>query len=232
MTRTNNEDCYLTGEFSDGSVWVIVCDGMGGTTGGNIASETSARIISEKLTASYHSGMNDLSIKNLITTSIDAANAVVFSHSSSNPSLSGMGTTVVTAIVRDKTVYFANVGDSRLYILNRDSINQMTTDHSIVQMMVDRGEITPEEAKDHPQKNVITRALGVNDTVRIDYYKDDLNINDIVLLCTDGLTNYVDNLKIFEICNNNDTYMLADILVNEANKNGGGDNITVVTVTD
>ena len=231
-TRSNNEDYFQVGEFSDGTVWAVVCDGMGGTIGGNIASESAVKMITDKFNRSYHVGMNDNSIRNLILTSIEAANITVFSKALKDSSLSGMGTTVVIAVVRDNTLYFASVGDSRLYIINNNTINQMTTDHSIVQMMIESGEITPQEAKDHPQKNVITRALGVAERVKVDFYQEDVSSEDIILICTDGLSNFVDNSRIFELCNSEDKYLLADILVNEANKNGGGDNITVVTITD
>lgn len=230
--RSNNQDYCLAGEFADGESWAIVCDGMGGATGGNIASETAARTISEKLLNGYHVGMNDNSVKHLIVSAIEAANATVYSKSRNDETLKGMGTTVVLAIIRENSLYFANVGDSRLYIVTKNSINQLTTDHSVVQLMIDNGEITPLEAKDHPQKNVITRALGVDDTVRIDYCQEVYNEGDTVLLCTDGLTNYVDESRIFEICNNYDAIDLADVLVDEANASGGGDNVTVVTVTD
>lgn len=230
--RSNNQDYCLAGEFSNEETWAIVCDGMGGATGGNIASETAVKIISEKLTNGYHPGMNDNSVKHLVVSAIEAANATVYSKSRNDESLKGMGTTVVLAIIKGGSLYIANVGDSRIYVVSKESINQLTTDHSVVQMMIDNGEITPLEAKDHPQKNVITRALGVDDTVRIDYSQEKFNDGDIILLCTDGLTNYVDESRIFEICNKYDPLLLADVLVEEANASGGGDNVTVITVTD
>ena len=143
-----------------------------------------------------------------------------------------MGTTVVLAVRNADTLYLSNVGDSRIYIVSDSGITQVTIDHSVVQIMLDRGEISPEEAKDHPKKNVITRALGVDPDVRIDYSQEQLNENDIVLLCTDGLTNYVDDETILEICRTEDKYKIADKLVELANENGGGDNITVVTVSE
>ena len=143
-----------------------------------------------------------------------------------------MGTTVVLAIIKNDTLYIAHVGDSRIYIVTGESITQLTNDHSVVQLMIDRGELSADEAKDHPQKNVITRALGVDDEIRIDYSQEIYNEGVIVLLCSDGLTNFVDDFKIKEICNTYDSYSLADKLVDEANRNGGGDNVTVVTVTD
>lgn len=230
--RQNNQDFCLAGEFADGVTWALVCDGMGGANGGNIASETAANTIAEKLNFGYHEAMNDNSIKHLMVSAIEAANATVFSLSRSDTDLKGMGTTVVLAIIKNDNMYLAHVGDSRIYVVSKTSITQMTTDHSVVQLMLDRGEITPEEAKDHPQKNVITRALGVDDTIRIDFSQEIYNDGDIVLLCSDGLSNFVDESMILNICNTYDSYELADVLVAEANANGGGDNVTVVTVTD
>ncbi len=232
IVRSNNQDFCLAGEFADGMTWAIVCDGMGGATGGNIASETAAKTIRDKITYGYHEGMNDNSLKHLMISAVDAANATVYYRSQNDEQLRGMGTTVVLSIIRGDTLCVAHVGDSRLYVVTKNSISQMTTDHSVVQMMIDNGEISAEEAKDHPQKNVITRAIGVEESIRIDFSQEEYNDGDIVLLCTDGLTNYVEDSQILEICNTYDGYTLADELVNAANKNGGGDNVTVVTVTD
>lgn len=232
IVRENNQDYYLAGEFAGGVTWAVVCDGMGGAMGGNVASETAAKLIAEKLASGYHEGMNDNSVKLLITSVVESANARVYSKSKSDDSLLGMGTTVVLAVVNSDTMYLAHVGDSRIYVVSKDNINQLTTDHSVVQMMVDRGEITREEAKDHPKKNVITRALGVEDNVRIDYDQQVYNEGEIILLCSDGLTNYVSDEDILRICNENDKYCLAEKLVEAANAGGGGDNVTVVTLTD
>ncbi len=230
--RQNNQDFCLSGEFADGVTWALVCDGMGGANGGNIASESAARTISEKINSGYHQAMNDNSMKHLIVSAIEAANATVFSHARNDTALKGMGTTVVLAIIKNDSLYIAHVGDSRIYVITDESITQLTNDHSVVQLMIERGEISYDEAKEHPQKNVITRALGVDDTVRIDYSQEIYNTGDIVLLCSDGLTNFVEDERIKEICNTYDGYSLADILIDEANRNGGGDNVTVVTVTD
>ena len=232
MVRSNNQDSYSAGDLTSEVTWAVVCDGMGGANGGNVASETAVKVISDKLTSGYHIGMNDNSVKNLIVSAIEAANMTLFSMARNNEELSGMGTTVVLAVRNTDTLYISNVGDSRIYIVSDSGITQVTTDHSVVQIMLDRGEISPEEAKDHPKKNVITRALGVDPDVRIDYSQEQLNENDIVLLCTDGLTNYVDDETILDICRTEDKYKIADKLVELANENGGGDNITVVTVSE
>ena len=232
LVRSTNQDACTGGVFSGDAAWAVVCDGMGGANGGNVASETAVKVIRDKLTSGYHIGMNDNSVKNLIVSAIEAANMTLFSMARNNEELSGMGTTVVLAVRNTDTLYISNVGDSRIYIVSDSGITQVTTDHSVVQIMLDRGEISPEEAKDHPKKNVITRALGVDPDVRIDYSQEQLNENDIVLLCTDGLTNYVDDETILEICKTEDKYKIADKLVELANENGGGDNITVVTVSE
>lgn len=230
--RSNNQDYFLAGELSNGVTWAVVCDGMGGAMGGNVASENAVKIISEKLTSGYHEGMNDNSVKMLMMSAVEAANASVHSKSVSDENLYGMGTTAVVAVINHDTAYLAHVGDSRIYIISQNSIVQMTTDHSVVQMMIDNGEITPEEAKNHPKKNVITRALGVDNSVRVDYSQEVFNEGDILLLCSDGLTNYVSDEDIHRICLENDRFSLADKLVEAANENGGGDNVTVVTVSD
>ena len=232
MVRSNNQDSYSAGDLTSEVTWAVVCDGMGGANGGNVASETAVKVISDKLTSGYHIGMNDNYVKNLIVSAIEAANMTLFSMARNNDELSGMGTTVVLAVRNADTLYLSNVGDSRIYIVSDSGITQVTTDHSVVQIMLDRGEISPEEAKDHPKKNVITRALGVDPDVRIDYSQEQLNENDIVLLCTDGLTNYVDDETILNICRTEDKYKIADKLVELANENGGGDNITVVSVSE
>lgn len=229
--RPNNQDSYAAGELSSSVAWAVVCDGMGGASGGNIASSIAVKIISERITSSYKDGMSRSAIKNMLTSAIAAANIEVFDESQSDEALAGMGTTVVAAIIADDSVYIAHAGDSRAYILSNGSLNQITKDHSFVQEMVDKGRLTPDEAKDDPRKNIITRALGVNDELRVDFYEEFINKDDIVLICTDGLTNYVTVDEIITLISNGDFNNFAERLINRANENGGGDNITVVTMS-
>lgn len=231
LVRTTNQDSYAAGELPGSVAWAVVCDGMGGVAGGNFASSTAVKLISERISSSYRSGMSGNSIKNMLTSAIIAANISVYDMGQENSELTGMGTTVVVAIIADETVYIAHVGDSRAYILSNGKLNQLTKDHSFVQEMVDSGRLTPDEAKDDPRKNLITRALGVNEDLRVDFCQEYISENEVLILCTDGLTNFVEPEEIYELTSDNTFYEYAERLVNRANHNGGGDNITVVTIS-
>lgn len=229
--RDSNQDAYAVGEFSDEVVWAVVCDGMGGAAGGNIASALAVKVISDKINVSYREQMRDSSIKNMLDSALNAANVEVFDMSESKHELKGMGTTVVCAIVKDGQAYIAHAGDSRAYILKNGKIFQITTDHSIVQDLLDKGKITSEQALNHPNKNIITRAVGVDKNIEIDFDQIDLDDDTTLLLCTDGLSNYVSDSEILELTSDKKYYAFADRLVNKANENGGGDNITVVVIS-
>lgn len=231
LTRTSNQDSYAAGELPGSVAWAVVCDGMGGTNGGNLASSTAVKIISERISSSYRQGMSFSSIKNMFMSAIIAANVSVYDMSKKNPELFGMGTTVVVAIVANERVYVAHAGDSRAYILTSGKLHQLTKDHSFVQEMVDSGKLTIDEAREDPRKNLITRALGVSEDLQIDFCEEDISENDVLLICTDGLTNYVKPDEIYELTEDGKFYEFAERLVNRANNNGGGDNITVVTVS-
>ncbi len=230
VVRQSNQDAYKTGVFPDQCAWVVVCDGMGGANGGNVASSIAVERISEQIVTSYHEGISDNSIKNLITSAIFNANLAVHDKASENSELNGMGTTVVTAIVTQGIAHIAHAGDSRAYLITADGIRQLTTDHSMVQELVANGDITEQQAKKHPQKNIITRALGVESSIQIDYCENEMNSGDFLLICTDGLTNYVDSEQIYQLSKEMDANALTDKLITLAKEGGGGDNITVAIV--
>lgn len=232
LVRSSNQDAYAVGELPGEVAWAVVCDGMGGEASGNIASALAVKVISEKITSAYNEKMRDASIKNLLDSAICAANIEVYDMAYSRPDLQGMGTTVVAVIVRDKTAFIAHAGDSRAYIVSGETIQQITTDHSLVQNMVDRGEITAEQAQHHPKKNLITRAVGAEKRIDIDFSEIDLNDNETLILCTDGLSNFVTNKEMIDDIKDGQYYAFADRLVKRANKNGGGDNITVVAIAN
>lgn len=230
-TRSNNQDSYAAGELPNSVAWAVVCDGMGGASGGNVASSKAVKIISERITSTYKDGMSYNSVKNMLTSAIAAANIEVFDESKADENLAGMGTTVVAAILTDRRVYVAHAGDSRAYILSKGKLTQITKDHSFVQEMIDTGRLTPDEAKDDPRKNIITRALGVDNELRVDFCEEFIDENDVVLICTDGLTNYVSDEDIVSLAFDGNFNDFAERLVSHANENGGGDNITVVTMS-
>lgn len=230
LVRENNQDAYAVGELPGEVAWAVVCDGMGGAAGGNIASALAVKVISDKITSSYNKKMRDSSIKNLLDSAITAANIEVYDMAYSRPDLKGMGTTVVAVVVRDNVAHIAHAGDSRAYLVNKDGVEQITVDHSLVQNLVDRGEITKEEAEHHPNKNVITRALGVDKRIDVDFSEIDMQENETLVLCTDGLSNCVNNSEMAEDIKDGQYYAFADRLVKRANKNGGNDNITVVAI--
>ena len=231
LVRESNQDAYAVGELPGEVAWAVVCDGMGGVAGGNIASSLAVKVISDKITSCYHEKMKDNSIRNLLDSAITAANREVYDMGEEQIDLKGMGTTVVCVIVRNSCVYVAHAGDSRAYIAHNDEVKQITTDHSMVQDLVDSGKITAEEAEHHPNKNIITRALGVSKKIDIDFDQFDLNDEDTIILCSDGLSNYVSTQDIIEDIKDGQYYAFADRLVKRANNNGGGDNITVVAIS-
>ena len=229
LVRETNQDAFSFGSFDDGNCWAVVCDGMGGVSGGQVASEICIEKVSEAIKRSYRKGINVSSAKNLLTTAINAANSAVFKEAQENIELKGMGTTVVAVLVLDSIAVVAHVGDSRAYLIN-DEINQITKDHSFVQLLIDTGKITEEEAKVHPDRNVITRAVGIEHVVDVEIDIVDINDNDKLLICTDGLNGYVpdaDILKIIKEYGDSST----EKLVETANNAGGRDNVTVVILT-
>lgn len=228
--RTDNQDAYFAGKITDDSVFAVVCDGMGGANAGNVASELAVRHISEYVIRSYRDGMDMTDTEKTLKNAIVSANISLYDKAVNNAELAGMGTTAVAAFVKDGTAVIAHVGDSRIYLVNGE-IKQLTRDHSVVQSLIESGKITPEDAKVHPRKNVITRALGAEENVAVDSDCLNLSNGDTLLLCSDGLTNFLDDKDILKVFQNNDISAVAERLVEEANENGGGDNITVVTVT-
>lgn len=228
--RSINQDAFYINTLPNGSVMAVVCDGMGGASAGDIASKTAVEIISQYVLNGYNPSMTSDNISRLIDNAITSANIEVYNLSKKDEHLSGMGTTVVAAVVSDSYAVICNVGDSRAYLLS-DVLVQITRDHSVVQSLVESGELSPEEARVHPEKNVITRALGVEENILIDTYCIDIKNGDKILLCTDGLSNYVTSEGIISIVNDNALDKVTDLLIKEANLGGGRDNITAAVIS-
>ncbi len=232
LKRNSNQDSFDYTIIDDDMVYALVCDGMGGAKGGGIASNLAKDCIKDYILKNYDENMSQPDVEDMLKKAIYKANYEIFEMAQKNKELLGMGTTVVlTAIFKDK-IHVAHVGDSRAYLVSNDNIKQLTVDHSMVQQMIDDGKLTVEQAKDYPNKNIITRALGIDKNVDIDYYIDDKTENSMVLMCTDGLTNYLDEKTILNCCLHNEGENIIDKLISSANNGGGSDNITVVVIND
>ena len=229
VKRHSNQDEYAILNLNDGSVLAVVCDGMGGANAGNVASHIACQVITSFFERSFRLGLNPEGVMALLQSAILSANIEVFNMASKNVELSGMGTTVVAAFVSKDFTVVSHVGDSRAYIIG-DDVTQLTRDHSVVQSLIESGKLTPEEAIVHPRRNVITRALGIEPDILVDSDEYDLKESDFLLLCSDGLSNFVSTDEMSQIFNKTKTEQIADELVKHANKNGGGDNITAVVV--
>ena len=230
--RPSNQDAFICGRLSDTALFAVVCDGMGGANGGNVASAIAARVMAERIVENFRDNMTMESVHNILESAVSVANAEIFDAALDDPTLRGMGTTVVAAVVVGDQVCIAHVGDSRAYVLNRPdrSIKQVTTDHSVVQEMVQSGKLTQAEAKYHPRKHFITRALGVEETVECDFTQFPYPDKGMLLICTDGLTNMVDADEINIIAYSSGKEEIADRLIAAANMSGGSDNITVAVI--
>lgn len=228
--RETNQDVFHLHKIEDGIGFAVVCDGMGGQNGGHIASDMTCRIVSSKLTehADRISARED--IRGLMVDVISEANMEVFKKSNMEPGCKGMGTTIVLAVIAGTKAHIAHIGDSRIYLLSGGGFRQITRDHSLVQELADQGKISQEEMKSHPNKNMITRAVGVNLTVDIDYLEMELEQGAKLLLCSDGLTNMVEDETIGEMLRSGGSEECCSELIRLANEAGGTDNITVAVI--
>lgn len=231
LIRSSNQDSFKTYFMSSDIVWAVVCDGMGGANGGSIASELAVNIISESIKLNYNENMTDEETKNILISAAYQANNIIYEKALTDASLMGMGTTVVAAIVKPNKIHLINAGDSRAYLITNTEVTQITKDHSIVQDMLDHGEITSNEAKNHPRKNIITRALGADKFIDVDYFEVTFDEDNTLLMCTDGFSNYMENDKIFTLAKNTNFEFLAREAVALAKGAGGSDNITVVAIS-
>lgn len=227
--RKLNQDYVFASEQPLGNLpnIFIVADGMGGHNAGDYASRYTVETMKEEIERSF-----EKSPVKILGKAIETANEHIRRRASEEEALYGMGTTVVAAtFLRDKYLEVANVGDSRLYVVNDRKIEQITRDHSLVEEMVRMGGIDRESARSHPDKNIITRAIGARDTVDVDFFQVELEPGDIVLMCSDGLTNMLEDREIHMILGSQGSVEeKAEELVRAANNNGGKDNIAVIII--
>lgn len=250
MRRSTNQDSFNVKKYRCGAVLGVVCDGMGGASGGQVAS----RLAVEKFVETVDMLMKPLDksskmpgeyqVAEILLEGVYNANFEVYEKAKGDPALSGMGTTLVSSLIIGNSIYTINVGDSRMYLADADKIVQITHDHSYVQYLVDIGKMTADEAKNSMNRNIITRAVGTESDIEPDIYLTEIKREGIdiatgihILLCTDGLTNHVPPEEIYRMIREGESSMvdtteeLVRDLVDAANKNGGSDNITAVLIS-
>lgn len=227
--REQNQDSYHTELLGKNTLLAVVCDGMGGARAGNVASRLACEVFSEEVKRSLKAEMTPEEIEQMLRTALTLTNITVFEHSRLSEEFSGMGTTLVAALAVGETVFVLNVGDSRAYRVDSDGISRVTTDHSLVELMVQRGELTPEQAKNHPGKNLITRAVGTGPQVFADVFRIAAQEGDCFLLCSDGLSNQMADQEIlFEVAHGADRSDCCQRLLEIAKDRGAPDNVTAV----
>lgn len=226
--RQNNQDCFLVKELGEELILMTVCDGMGGAAGGSEASTTAAQEFANYVEQQLVYGEKETYLA-VLEKALEKANKSVSDKAKSSKELDGMGTTLVSAIFDGESYYCLWVGDSRIYAITSNGLLQISHDHSFVQTLIDNGSITPDEAKVHPNRNIITKAVGTDSNISGDVSK--LNAGSIrgLMLCSDGLCGYVDEDEIAKVClGEDDAQRCCERLVDIANDAGGPDNITVV----
>ena len=229
--RTQNQDAYQIEQLDRNTLVCVVCDGMGGAKSGNVASSLAVEVFMEEVRRVWTSGMDQPTIDQMMEGAVKLANFTVYDQSQQFAEFSGMGTTLVAMLIQNREVTIANVGDSRAYVINQNGIRQITVDHSVVQLMVERGELTPEQARTYPGKNYITRAVGPDSVVACDLFHLDAERGDCLLLCTDGLSNVVDDQEmLFEVVHGVNKQYCCQRLLEVANNRGAPDNVTSVLV--
>lgn len=228
IARRSNQDACACAVLGPKRAWGVVCDGMGGANAGDIASRMAVAAFGdsmEKLKSILpHFREGDLLVK-----AAEDANADIFRRAQSDPACEGMGTTMVGALIWDKTLWVVNVGDSRAYLIRKEEIRRLTRDHSVVEDLIAQGKVTPQQARRHPQRNLITRALGTTARVRADLFRDTAHKGDVLLLCSDGLVNEVTDEEICrDILAGGTPEEMTDRLLERTLKRGAPDNVTIV----
>ena len=229
--RKMNQDAYDIQQLDRNTLLCVVCDGMGGAKSGNIASSLAVDVFSQEIQRTWTPNMEWDKADQMMKSAVKLANFTVYDQARQFEEFEGMGTTLVAALIRGWKISLVNVGDSRAYRISQNGIRQITKDHSVVQMMVDRGDLTPELARTYPGKNLITRAIGTETMVKGDFYHCTLKKDDVILLCSDGLSNMMDPQEIlFEVVHGGQKEDCCQRLLDIAKNRGAPDNVTGLMV--
>ena len=227
--RAQNQDAFQIENLDKNTALCIVCDGMGGAKSGNVASTLAVEVFVEEVRRSWVSEMESDEAEQMLRSAAKLANFTVYDQAQQLEEFSGMGTTLVAALIKGREVTVVNVGDSRCYHVSSNGIRRVTTDHSLVQLMVDRGDLTPEQARTYPGKNYITRAIGTEPVAQCDVFHLDVERGDFLLLCSDGLSNMMDDQEIlFEVVHGINKELCCRRLIDIGRGRGAPDNMTCV----
>lgn len=230
-TRTQNQDAYQIEVLGRNTLLCAVCDGMGGAKSGNVASSLAVDVFVQEVKRTWTPDMDPEKLDQMLRNAVKLANFTVYDQAQQFEEFTGMGTTLVATLIHGKSATVVNVGDSRAYSVKSDGVRQLTTDHSLVQMMIRRGELTPEQAKLYPGKNLITRAIGTEPVVECDVFHRRLEGGECLLLCTDGLSNLLDDQEIlFEVVHGINKQSSCERLLAIAKNRGAPDNVTCVLI--
>ncbi len=231
VARSQNQDAYQIISLDKNTLLCVVCDGMGGAKSGNVASTLASDVFTQEVKRSWTPDMDPELLEQMLFGAVKLANFTVYDQAQQFEDFNGMGTTLVALLIQGKKATVVNVGDSRAYLVDKKGISQITTDHSLVQMMISRGELSPEKAKNYPGKNLITRAIGTEAQVVCDIFHRRVEKGAYFLLCTDGLTNLMDDQEIlFEVVYSEDKSKCCEHLLDIVKKRGAPDNVTSVLV--
>lgn len=229
--RAQNQDAFQIEALDKHTLLCIVCDGMGGAKSGNVASNLAVDVFVQEVKRTWVRGMDPEQTEQMLRNAVKLANFTVYDQAQQFEEFAGMGTTLVAALIHGKDATVINVGDSRAYSIKPDGVRQITRDHSLVQMMVARGELTPEQARNYPGKNLITRAIGTEPVVECDVFHSKMAGGECMLLCTDGLSNLVDEQEIlFEVVHGANKQSSGQRLLEIAKNRGAPDNVTCVLI--
>ena len=224
--RDHNEDSVLIITKKSGEVLLAIADGMGGHSAGEVASNIAISYLGNHFQETFEN-KDKLQAASWLRDSVDEINDLIFEHEKTHPESKGMGTTLVIAIKTDDYILYGNIGDSSGYVIKNEKLHKVTKDHTLVNLLVSTGELTPEQAKFHPRKNLLTRALGANDPIEIDIFDIDNTINGL-FLCSDGLTNMVTDEQIEKVLNSKSSIEeQVEKLIKKSNIRGGTDNISI-----
>jgi len=229
--REQNQDAYQIEQLDRNTLLCAVCDGMGGAKSGNIASTLAVDVFIQEVKRSWSGSMDQEKLEQMLRGAVKLANFTVYDQAAQFEDFSGMGTTLAAVLIRGRDVTVVNVGDSRVYAVDKGGIHQLTRDHSLVQMMVERGDLTPEMARTYPGKNFITRAIGTETVVECDLFRHRVERGDCLLLCSDGLSNMMDDQEIlFEVAHGVNKQHCCQRLLDIAKNRGAPDNVTSVLI--